>query len=359
MSMRVRPTTPGKFQRTGALALVASALAAMLSLGSVVSTYAMPVEARTTEAWYAYKANVGFDFAAQVQPSKFYPGTSVKAANLLQGKGPVEPPQYYRVLITKVTDGLEVSVPYHYKADRPVPLKVSWRVDGLMTIPGFWQAPYPLVEEKSFTVNGAEVSGESTFVIPMKALLDDMEQNRQMNVLTEPMELRIKPTLRVEAEGLRRPVIVDTSGEFRVTVRSSTIEVSEPRTVQSAEDLTETRVVPITVNLLGSEVPVGALRQVSLTVLLSTLLVAALVYWIRRKRPDDRELLQKLGPRLISARGFELPGDMAVVEVRSARELLQLQVQSERHVIKVNNTYFLQDGTTCYRYTVVAGDTAD
>ncbi|HYG59974.1 MAG TPA: hypothetical protein VD902_18060 [Symbiobacteriaceae bacterium] len=358
MPLRVRPqiTRPGR--RTGIVALMVSAAAAVLSLGSVVSTYAMPVEARTTEAWYSYQSTVGWDFTAQVKPSKFYPGTVVQAAQLYRGRGPVEPPVYHRVLITRVTEGIEVKVPYHYKADRPAPLNVSWRIDGTITIPGFWQAPYPLAEEKHFTTTGAEVSGEATLVIPVNQLLAEMEQNRLMNVLAEPVELRIKPALHVEAEGLLRPVSVDTAGDFTVLIRSSTIEVSDARTVQTTKDLTETRVVPITVNVLGTEIPVGALRQVSLTVLVSSVVTGALLLWVKRKRPDDRALLQKLGPKLIEARGYELPGDVAVVEVRSARELLQLQAQSERHVIVVNNNYYLQDGATCYRFTAAGSSAA-
>lgn len=349
--VRVQPS-----RRAMLLLLTVSALAALLSLGSAISTYAQPVEARTTEPWYSYESTVGFDWVAKVQEGKFYPGTTVTPDQLISMKGPVEPPVFHRVLISKFTDALEVRVPYTFKADRPATMKVNWRVDGTLRLPGIWQKQYPLMAAKEFTVNGAEASGTETLEIPIADLLADIEQTRSLGILSEPMELLIKPVLEVTVDGLKQPVAALNSPEFAVVVRASTTEVDDARQSKVDNNYAEVKVVPISMKLLGLDVAVGTVRQVSVIGLLTFLLVAAGILWFGRKKPDARSILQRLGPNLIVARGLELPTDAAVVDVRTPKELMQLQHQADRPVIRVGSSYYLQDGSVCYRLSMPGED---
>lgn len=345
----------GHPQRTRSIivAFFISVIAASLSLVSVVSTYAMPVEARTTEPWFAYTASIGWEFNARVNQGKFYANAVMPPEQLMRIRGPVEPPVFRRVLLSKFTDAIEVSMPYRFKSDRSANMKVKWTVDGMQVFPGIWQKPYPLVATKEFSVSGPEFSGTETFVIPIAKILQDQEENRlQYGVNAEPMEIHITPKLEVETEGLKEPVKVVATGEFLITLRSGTVEVDDVRAVKDEKNFAETKIVPITLSIFGLELKVALVRQVSLIALVFFVIGAVVLGISRRTKPDARTLLQKLGPNLISARAFELPGDAAMVEVRSAKELLQLQVQLERPVIRAGNVYYLQDGTTCYRLTV-------
>jgi len=338
--------------------LLVAVLAAAVSLGSVIQAYAMPVEARTTEPWYAYQSAVGFDFVARVQPSKFYSTDLVRSGDLIQMKGPVEPPTYRRVLISRFTDDIDFTVTYRFQADRSAPLKVTMRIDGTTTLPGLWQRHYRFLEPKTVELEGTTTEGSGTFKIPVAQLLKDMEENRQMNLAAEPMEITIRPVLEVQALGLREPVAVSNAGEFRVVIRSNTVEIDDAREVTAEKNFAETKVVPLRASLLGLEVTVAALRQITMLLLVLFLVTVGLLVWLRRGRPTEKGLLQRLGPNLIAARAFETPGEAAVVDVRSARELLQLQTQSERPVIRVGTDYYLQDGTTCYRLTLATEEVA-
>jgi hypothetical protein len=342
------------------LLFLVSALATVLSLASVVSTHAMPVEARTTEPWYSYQTNVKFDYVALVEKGKFYPTSPVKPDQLMRIRGPVEPPTFRRVLITQFTDALEVRMPYSFTADRPADLKVKWRVDGMLVIPGVWQQPYPLVAQKESTLHTAEVKGVETFTIPVAELLADMAINRaQYSIHIEPLELHIKPVLEVEVIGLPEPLAVTNEGEFLVSVRQNTTEVDDVRDLFSEKSFAETKIVPITVSILGMQVRVQLVRQIAIAALVIFLLFSIGVVWSRRTKPDNRSLLQKLGPNLIAASSFEVPGDTAVVAIRNARELIQLQAHAERPVIRVGANYYLQDGTTCYRLTLKDAEETD
>jgi len=345
-------------RRNSILVLSVSVLIAILSLFSVVRTYAMPVEARTTEAWYSYQSSVGFGFQAHVQKGRFYPTTPVTPAQLIKVRGPNEPPTYKRVLISRFTDSIEIEVPYRFKADRPADLTVKWRVEGMEVIPGIWQLPYPLLAEKSWSVNAAEVSGTEKFVIPATVILAEMVDSRTTyQVQAEPIELHIKPVLEITASGLKEPVQVTTTGDFLVTFRSTTVEVDDARTVTGEKGFSETKIVPITVPVFGRQIQVSTIRQVSIGAFVFFILAAVVTAWARREKPDVRTLLQKLGSNLIVARSFEVPADASVVEIRTANELLHLQVQAERPVIRVGSTYFLQDGSTCYRLSVSEAET--
>ncbi|MDB4894058.1 MAG: hypothetical protein JWN15_320 [Firmicutes bacterium] len=345
--VKVQPT-----RRAMLLMLIVSVLAALLSLVSALGTYAQPVEARTTEAWYSYQSSVGFDWAADVQKGKFYPDTTMRPDQLISVKGPVEPPLFHRVLISKFTDALEVRIPYSFKADRPAPMNVKWRVDGTLRLPGIWEQQYPLMSPKEYTVSGAEASGTETLKIPIADLLADIEQTRSLGILSEPMELQIKPVLEVTVDGLKQPVAVMNSPEFAVVVRASTTEVDDARQSKVDKNYAEVKVVPISMKLVGLDVAVATVRQVSVVALLICLLVAAGILWFGRKKPDERSIRQRLGANLIVARGMELPADAAVVDVRTPKELIQLQHQADRPVIRVGSSYYLQDGSVCYRLSM-------
>lgn len=336
--------------RISVLPLLVAALATVLSLASVVSTQAMPVEARTTEPWYAYKTTVGFDFLAHVQPGRFYPDAVMKPSQLISVPGPVQPPTFKRVLIGRFTEAIEVKIPYSFLADRPTNLKANWRVDGTMLIPGVWQKPYPLLAPKEISVNGSEISGVETFLIPLTDLYKEMEENRsKFGIQAEPVEIHIKPTLEVEAADLKEPMKVSSSGDFVITLRSTLVEVDDARDTKAEKNFADTKIVPITISVFGAQVRVGLLRQVSIISLVLFIMLGIGLVLLRRKKPDSRSILQKLGPNLIVARAFELPGDVTVVDVRTARELVQLHTHTERPVIRVGGTCYLQDGTTCYR----------
>lgn len=356
--MREKAPVRQAVHRYPILLLLVSALAAVVSVGTVLRAYAMPVEARSSEPWYSYQSSLAFDFVAHVQPGQFYSHHTVRPEQLVRTRLPVDPPTYRRILLSKFTDSVEILIPYRYEADRPAPLKAHLRVDGLMMMPGVWQKPYPLVERKALTPVGSRVEGVERFSIPVKSLLAEMEATRvNMGLSLEPLEIHILPVLEIQAEGLPKPFQLAVNPEFKVVLRASTVEVEDPREVKADQTLSETRVVPITVNLLGLDVKVGVLRQISLYSLIAFLSLAILLVWLRRRKPDSRTILQRLGSNLISVRSFELQGEAAIADVRTARELVQIQVQTERPVIRVGNTYYLLDGTICYRYHLSGEDT--
>jgi len=330
--------------------LILAALVSLSSLAGVLRVYAMPVEAKTTEAWYGYRSQVGFDFDANVKPDKFYPSSSISADQLTRIKQPVEPPVFRRVLISKLVDSIEVRVPYRFEADRPASLTWSMRVDGTLVVPGVWEKPYPLAENQSQSISGREITGTATFEVPVGQLLADLETTRQkMGISLEPLELIVRPVFSVEAEGIRQPLQILNSPEFTVSMRPTTTDLDDIRTVSVQKSLVETRTIPITVSLFGSDVRVALLRQVSLIALIVSLALGLILALLRRRKPDARSQLSRLGPSLITAASFELPGDTAIAEVGSVKELLQLHAQTERPVIRVGDTCFLLDGTTCYR----------
>lgn len=331
--------------------LIIAFTAFVLSLGTVLRAYAMPVEARTTEPWYGYQSVIGYNFTASVVKGRYYNDAVVKPDQLLKNKVPVDPPLYRRVLISQLTESVNVQIPYYFRGDRPATLNAKFRIDGQMVIPGFWQSPYPFVQQKEFSVNGIEITGTETFVIPVKQLLSDMEMTRKdLGVSIEPLEIYIRPYLTVEVAGLQQPIQVENKTEYRIDVRTPTLDLDDPRESKVEKILSETKIVPITLNILGLDIRVAVLRQISLTALFLFLALGILMLLLRRKKPDSRGLLQRLGTNLLTVRAFELPGDAAIAEVRSAKELIQLQGQTERPVIRVGSTYYLLDGTTCYRY---------
>ena len=349
MSRKVRIT----FAHSPAVFALVSALALLLSLGTVLQTYAMPVEARTTESWFAYTSSVGFRFTTRVIPGKFYSQAQVKSDDLMQIKLPVEPAQYRRVIISKFADEVHLEIPYSFQADRSADVTARFGVDGMVIMPGIWQQAYPIQEHKELPVVDGKVHGSATVTIPLRKLLADMEESRTAyGISLEPQEIRVKPVLDVSVGGLRQPVALQISPEFVISMRSGTVELDEPRVVAQDKVLSETTVVPLVVNLLGQSMRVSTLRQVSMVAAGLFIALALVMVVLRRKAVDDRTLIQRLGTHLVTISAFELPEGTAIADLQSARELLQLQAQTERPVMQVGWVYYLLDGTTCYRLSL-------
>lgn len=352
MATVARRTKPSlKRNRFEPLYLALAALLAVASLGGALRVYALPTEARTTESWFGYRSVIRFDFTAQVIPGRFYSDALLQPEQLVRNRLPVEPPQYRRATISQFTDAIQVRVPYSFKSDRNAPLRANMRVDGVLQVPGVWERPYPLVPRKEIKVDGREISGEATFTVPIRQILEDMKATREESGIgLDPVEVLIRPVFLVEASGLREPLGVLNNPEFKIVIRTATTDIDDPREVALEKTLTHTTVAPVTVSLFGSVVSVSALRNASLVVLAISLAGSLLLILTRlRRKRDPGSLLAKLGSHVLEVESFQPPADMAVADVRSVQELIQLQVQTERPVIRVRDICYLLDGTTCYR----------
>ncbi|MBI3968295.1 MAG: hypothetical protein HY329_21875 [Chloroflexi bacterium] len=332
--------------------LLGCAVVALLSLLTMVRVYAEPAEAQASDVWYSYQCSVGFDFTARVQPSRFYPSTELRPQQLLRTQLPVNPPVYRRVLISRFADALEIRIPYSFRGDRPGPIKARLRVDGAMLMPGVWQTTVEWVAPKDLDTAGPRFEGVETFRIDVRQLLQEIEINRtQYNLAAEPLELTINPVLEVQVDGQRQPVQVTNNPEFRMGVRSQTIEIDDAREARSERVLSSTQTVPTTLSLFGSDVPIASLRWIASVSLVASLTPIAAA-WVRRRKSGEAALLEKLGPALVPARMFTPPSGTAVAEVATAKQLVDLHTQTERPIIQAGNVYYLLDGTTCYRYVL-------
>jgi hypothetical protein len=325
-------------------------LATTASLMAVLRVYALPTEARSTQAWYTYQSTVGFDYTAKVQPSSYYQEAEIPPNQLIRRRLPVEPAAYRRVLLSRYADSIQVKVPYQFQGDRPATLLAKVRVDGQLVLPGVYQKPMPWSAEKSFTVSGEVITGTETFTIPLRPIFQTLEDTRKtLEIAIEPIELKIQPTFEVQVLGLAEPLTVITKGEHQVDVRSATVEVDDPKETRQAKTLSQTVVTPTTLDPFGLPFSVSTLRMISVGALLLFLLIALLLTITRRRHADERGLLERLKANLVVARGFEVPPGVAIAEIPSARELLQVHAQTDRPVIQVNQMYYLLDGATCYR----------
>lgn len=342
-------------KRSLALLLLVSVAATVASLGTVLSAYAMPVEARTTEAWYKYGSAVGFTYVARVQSGKYYDHTIMQPDQLASVRLPVEPPVFRRVLLTKFTEVIEISIPWSFQADREARGEGRLRIDGLLQVPNTWVRSYPF-GERTLALNGTELSGTERFTIPLAPFLADIEEARkEHNLGLEPFEIYIRPSLELNVQGLAKPLRVTNAQEYRITIRTNTVEIDDNADGREDEVLTETRVTPITVSIAGRPVTVALLRQISLYSLVTFLVLASVLMLLRRQKPNHSQVLAKLGPNLIVVSAFEPPADAATADVATAKELLQLHLQTERPVIKAGSAYYLLDGATCYRFMLPAG----
>jgi hypothetical protein len=351
----VEPGTPTKGRTESLRTLLLSLLAFGLSLGALVRVSALPAEARYQETWYAYSHELTMNYTAHVKRSGIYESQVVAPEQLLRTKLPVEPPVYRRTLVARLTDSIRLELPYKLTGDRPVPLKATYRVDGMLTVPNLWQKPYPLIPPREAEATGTELTlTDMSVEIPVAQLLADMEKlSQELKVTTDQFELRIKPVVDVAMLDLPEPVHTGFAPEFVLSFRNGNlaVDIDEPKTLSDSQNFVTTRVAPVTMNLLGREVEVGRVRQVSL-VLLSLLAVALagslVLQWLRRRsnRSDD---LKRLGGALISATQFELPAEAAVVDVETPQQMIALHVRTDRPVVQAGNTCYLVDGNTCYR----------
>lgn len=354
---RIRRTlTP---QRTVTVSLLTLAFIAFgLSLGLVVRVSAMPVEARTNEVWYAYREELHYDFTAVVQQGGIYQSTVVTSSELLRNRLPVEPPVYRRVLLTKLTDRVTLSFPYQFQADRPGPIHATYWVEGVMTVPNLWQRPYPLIPAQVVTVEGASLKLDQLQVtIPVSQLVSEMKDLAEaLKIGHDQLELRIRPVVQVEVDGQREPIHAGLAPEILLAFRGGLValEVDEAQLFADEKSLSVTKIVPVTMTFFGYEVKLAALRQVALTSLaVFSLLLGIIMFvkWLRRKGRVGEDLKQ-LGTAMIVAKGFELPSDVAVVDVRATQQLIALHLQTERPVIRVGDMLYLLDGGTCYRLSL-------
>lgn len=354
-------------RRTGQVGwslLTWSALIFALALGAVVQVSALPVEARTQETWYAYSHQIDFDYTAQVEPGLVYPTHLVKAGDLIRQRLPIDPPAYRRVLVPKLVQSLTFNLPYAFRADRPGEIHLTYRIDGELSAPGFWQRPFPLLPEQTLELSGTEVNlSDLQLDIPVRQIVADMEQlNDAQRLNYERLELKVRPVFLVRVAGQREPVEAMLQPEFVVAFRDRehALEVDEPRVVQDAQTRSITKVVPRTMALLGREVKVATVRLFSVitVVLLSVMVLGLGLIRFLRHRNQAVDDLRQLGGALIDSEQVEYPGEMVVVKVRSVRQMLTLHLQTHRPVIRTGSVCHLIDGNVCYRL-VLKTETAD
>lgn len=356
---RQQPIVPRPSERHKSLSLLSLAVVAFaLSLGGLIRATAMPVEARTQEVWYGYTQELKYDFTARVEPGAIYSAQHLSSQELLRVRLPVEPPAFRRVLVTQLTESITLALPYSFAADRPGDIKVTYRVDGTLTVPGLWQRPLSLLPAQEMIVSGTEVRLDDLAVyIPVGDIVQELRTlTTEMKVSHEQAELRVRPVFQVEVAGQREPVTTGFAPDIVVNIRGSnhSIEVDEPQVHREEKSLSVTSVVPITVNILGLEVRVAIIRQVALTALalFATGLGLTLFFrWLRRQGMVANDL-KRLGTSLITAKGFELPTDATIIDVKSASQLITLHLQTDRPVIRVGPTCYLLDGVTCYRLSL-------
>lgn len=354
---QVRPTISrrkSKSPRPSYGVLLVVALAFLISLGAVIRVNAMPAEARLSETWYSYRAEMPYDFSAKVQQGAIYSSPTVKSGDLLQIRLPVEPAAYRRALVAKLTDVVTLQLPYTFTADRPAEIKAKYWVDATLVVPTLWQRPMPLLQPTEIQVTGEQLVLDKLAVdIPIKQITAELEKLTQdMKLSQETAEIHIRPVVQVEVNGLKEAVKSQLNPEIVVAIRNTgiAVEVDDPKVYSDEKQFTETKVLPATFDIMGYTLPLETARRLAigtLSVFALVLAVMLLVQWYRTgaKQSD----LKKLGAALIVARGLDLPEDATMVEVLSTQQLLQIHLQTERPVIRVGDVCYILDGATCYR----------
>lgn len=330
-------------------------LSLLLALGGLVRVSAMPVEARTQETWYAYMHEIDYDFAARVVPGLIYESDLVRGQDLIRQRVPVEPPAYRRVLVPRLLERLTLSFPYTFTADRPGEITAVYRVDAVLSAPGYWQKSMPLVAPTTVRSTGTtlEIPGFGAEV-PVKQILADMERLQTEQRLTyDQLELRVRPVVSVSVAGQKEPVETELSPELMLYFRSREValEVEEPRIIRGEQTFSTTTVVPMTVQVLGRPVRVATLRLLSTALLVAfavLLAVLGILRWLKRRAlaADD---LRHLGGALLTAGAVEYPPGVVIVEVQSVHQLISLHLQTHRPVVQVGEECYIIDGTVCYR----------
>jgi hypothetical protein len=337
------------------ISLGLAAVAFALSLGAVIRVSALPAEARHREVWYSYQQDLSYSFTAQVVPSGIYPNATVAAEDLLRVRLPVDPPAYRRILVGKLTDSIRIDLPYKFSADRAAEMRATYRVEGMLSSTNLWQRPYPLMAEQEVRVNGTQLDlGQWHVDIPIKEIIAEIRQlSKSLEMGFDPVELKIRPVVSVEVAGQPEPVKTVLSPEITIQLRGGdmAVELDDPKVTSDGHTYDVTQVLPYTVSLLGYEVQVVTLRRVALIALgifAGVLALMLVLQWLRRKTQLGEDL-KRLGSALISAKGFEIPESATVVDVGSAEQMVALHLQTEKPVIQVGGTCYLQDGMTCYR----------
>lgn len=354
----VPPALPSRRKgrgRNGLPLFPLAVLALFLALGGIVRAAALPVEARTQETWYAYTQEMAYDFTARVTSGLIYPSDQVRGEDLIRQRLPVEPPAYRRVLVPRLVQGLTLSFPYTFKADRSGEITATYRVDAVLSAPGYWQKNLQLLAPSAVTANGDQLDLQGlTVEVPLRQIIADMEKLQADQKLNyDQLELRVRPVVQISVAGQKEPLKAQLQPEFVLFLRDreAALEVEEPRVVREEKSFTVTTVTPMTVQVLGRTVKVSTLRMTS-TVALGgfalTIVLLGLIRWLRRRSMSTDDLRQ-LGGTLITASHMEYPPDAVIVDVQSVHQLITLHMQTHRPVVRVGDECFLIDGTVCYR----------
>lgn len=355
-SRQTKPQQTGKERRPWTTLLAGLALF-VISLSLVVRANALPAEAHITETWYSYKQSLPYDFQAKVETGSIYKSSPIPARDLLQLRLPTEPPTYRRLTVAKLTDSLVINLPYSFTADQEAEIELTYWIDGSFIVPNLWKRPYSFVGRTVIKGRGKEVRLDQLQVeIPIKQLMTELAQlTAETKINQEQAEIQIRPAFEVKVNGLREPVAAAMAPEIDLNIRGSNyaIEIDEPQTFHDEKSYEVNVVLPATVDILGLTVEVNLLRQTltTLAVLVAILTAAGLaVHWLRKRTQEGNDL-KRLGSQLIQASRFEISYTAAIVDLQSMKELLHLQVQMERPIIQVGQTYYLADESTCYRFT--------
>lgn len=347
--------TRARTKRRSAAGLLLIGLGLVLSLGGIVRVSALPAEARIQETWFAYSQELSFDYTAKVTKGNIYASDTVSAEELLKVKIPVEPPVYRRVLLSQMTESITVKLPYRFTADRPANISASYRVDGQLVAANLWQRPYPLQAPKTISVTGTELTvNDLTVTIPIKAVLQELEATAErLKIGHDQVDLKIRPVIKVDVAGQQEPISTTLAPEFTVGIRGVkvAVEMDEPKRVDDSKQFTTTRVTPLTVRIFGQSLPLNAVRTGSiifLTLLAAVLGGTLIVKWVKGRMELGADL-GRLGTSLITARSFEMPADVAVVDVQNVSQLMSIHLRTDRPVVQVGDTCYLVDGSTCYR----------
>lgn len=356
-----RTLAPIRKRNRRPLGLFLIAFGLLLSVGGIVRVSALPAEARIQQTWFAYRQELAYDFTSRVTKGTIYSSETVGAEELLRTKAPVDPPIYRRVLVSQLTDSITIKLPYRFTADRPATINANYRVDGVLMVSNLWQRPYPLIPPQTVSASGTELAiSDMNVTIPIRNLIQELEGiSEQLKLGQDQVELKIRPVIQVTVDGQKQPVSTTLTPEFAISIRGLklAIEVDEPKLVDENKSFTEMMITPLTVNVFGRAVPFNTVRNTSiilLTILALVLGGTLLAKWLRGRAAIVADL-SRLGSALVVGDSFQISEDVVLVDVQSVSQLINIHLRTDRPVIRVENTCYLVDGSTCYRLRLLAG----
>jgi len=268
------------------------------------------------------------------------------------------------IIFTRLARNLELEFDYSLEGPQPAAIQGEYLATLQITAADAWSNSLELAPPAPFAGNTLSRAVNVDFA-EIFALIDRVEEETGFEA--GAYTVSVIPTVLVRGQLGSETVEDSYAPAFNMILSRTQISLDADLVRSEARTRAETAVRENTISVLGRPVPVRLARWTSLPgalIALGTTIMLLMVGYYGYGQAEAAQIEARYGSQILSVKTADMPEETRSVEVATIRDLARLAQQNGRNILhmrqgKSSHLYFVQEGDTTYRYTILGAKSED